>query len=380
MLRSLLAATLLCGLIACDGGTTSPDEPNDEIGDAKLDGKGPGGAGGLLDEDQDPAVVEAEALLAEGKAEQALARIDQAIAERPDEGRFHFVRGNALSYLDRDADAQVAYEKAIELAPDDPLAFAALGNLLAFAADANDTDKRAAIAQFQRALKLDPELAIAHQGLGTVLLDLRDSQRAIEALDNANRIAPSVETEYLLAQAHKQAGNPEQALVHAKSAVEYEPGPTGVDLRLLYARLLLDAGQTDAAAREFEQAAKLVPDAPPLRLEVVRGLLDAGMPAAALPHVEWLVAQVPDELPVIVNHARVLAGLGKTKEAVARFDAALAKDPNLQAAHVYKIEALAAAKQCKPAKQAFAALAKTLPDQPEHRALVKAQGFLDACK
>jgi tetratricopeptide (TPR) repeat protein len=380
MLRSL-APALLVGLLACDRGTTPPpDEPDDSLGEGKLSGRGPGGAGGLLDEKQDPAVVEAEALLAEGKAEAALARIDRALVDNPAQGRFHYVRGNALTYLNRDEDAQRAYEKAIELQPEDPLAYAALGNLLAFAPDANETDKRAAIAQYQRALKLDPELAVAHQSLGTVLLDMGDSQRAIEALDNANRLAPSVEVEYLLAQAHKQAGNPEQAIVHAKSAVEYEPGPTGVDLRLLHARLLLDAGQSDAAVREFEQAAALVPDAPPLRLEVVRGLLDAHEPELARTHVEWLVEHVPDELPVIVNHARVLAELGETKAAIERFDAALAKDPNLQAAHVYKVEALARSKQCKAAKKAYDALAATLPEQPEHRALVKARGYLETCK
>ncbi|MFV8756694.1 tetratricopeptide repeat protein [Nannocystaceae bacterium ST9] len=380
-MRRLIPALVLSCLFACDRPTVQPDEPDDDLGEGKLDGQGPGGAGDLLGgEEQDPAVVEAEALIAEGKFDQALERIDTAIAEQPAIGRFHFVRGNALTHLNRDSDAQIAYEAAIELAPEDPLAYAALGNLLAFAKDANATDKRAAIAQYQKALKLDPELAAAHQALGTVLLDLGDSQRAIEALDNANRLAGGVETEYLLAQAHKQAGNPEQAIAHAKSAVEYEPGASGVDLRLLYARLLLDADQKDAAVREFEQAAKLVPDAPPLRLEVVRGLIDAGKPEAALVHVEWLVAQVPDELPVIVNYGRVLSALGKTKEAIAQFDAALAKDPNLHAAHVYKIEALVAGKQCKPAKKAYAAFEKLLPDQPEHRALVKARGFLDACK
>lgn len=380
-MRRLIPAIVLVCLSACDGPTVSPDEPDDSLGDGKLDGKGPGGAGGLIGaEDQDPAVVEAEAMIAEGKAEQALTRIDEAIAGQPEVGRFHFVRGNALSHLDRDSDAQIAYEAAIELAPEDPLAYAALGNLLAFAEDANETDKRAAIAHYQKALQRDPELAPAHQALGTVLLDLGDSQRAIEALDNANRIAGGVETEYLLAQAHKQAGNTEQAIAHAKSAVEYEPTASGVDLRLLYARLLLDAGQTDAAVREFEQAAKLVPDAPPLRLEVVRGLIDAGKPDAALVHVEWLAAQLPNELPVMVNHGRVLSALGKTKEAIARFDAALAQDPSLQAAHVYKIEALVAGKQCKPAKKAYTALEKLLPDQPDHRALVKARSFLDTCK
>jgi tetratricopeptide (TPR) repeat protein len=380
-MRRTIPAILLCCLFACDSPTVQPDEPDDDLGDGKLDGQGPGGVAGLLDgEAQDPAVIEAEKLIAEGKHEEALKRIDVAIAEQPEVARFHYVRGNALTHLNSDHDAQIAYEAAIRLAPEDPLAYAALGNLLAFGKDANETDKRAAIAHYQKALQRDPEFAPAHHSLGTVLLELGDSQRAIQALDNANRIAPSVETEYLLAQAHKQAGNPEQAIAHAKSAVEYEPDAAGVDLRLLYARLLLDGGQVDAAVREFEQAAKLVPDAPPLRLEVVRGLLDAGKPDAALVHIEFLAAQLPEETAVIVNHGRVLSALGKTKEAIAKFDAALKIDPNLQAAHVYKVEALVAGKQCKPAKKAFAELEKLLPDQPEHRALVKARGFLGACK
>src|SRR5690606_27859416 len=70
---SLLLATPT--LLACDGEPTKhpEDEPNEDLGDGKLDGGGPGGIGGILGKaDADPKVVEAEALLADGKYERGL--------------------------------------------------------------------------------------------------------------------------------------------------------------------------------------------------------------------------------------------------------------------------------------------------------------------
>jgi len=375
-------------LLACDGdkpATRNPSDPDDSLGDGSLSGQGPGGIGQLTAgmADADPKVAEAEALLAEGKHARALATIDEAIATNPNHARFHYVRGNALSYLDRDDEAAAAYRKAIDLDETDALPHAALGNLLAFRPGATVGDQDQAIAAYQAALTLDPRLAPAHQSLGALLLNRGQLQQAVEALDTAERLAGNVESAYLLAQAHGQLGNDEQALAFAKSAVAYEPGASGVDLRLLYARLLMKAGQPKDAAREFERAGKLVPDSPPLRLEVARGLLELGEPDAAMVHIEWLVEVVPNEVPVIVNHGRILVAQGKPKDAVARFDEALALAPDSQAAQTYKIEALVAAKRCKDALAGFNALAKQLgwdKREPKPRALDKAQGYLDAGK
>jgi tetratricopeptide (TPR) repeat protein len=378
--------------LACDSGSTqNPDEVDDDLGDGQLSGKGPGGAAGLLGSDEDPKVVEVEAMLADGKYKAALARIDAAIAEKPEMARYHYVRGNALTYLDDDAGAQSAYERAIELDPEDPWPLAALGQLIAFRDGASKDDKQRAAELFTAALKLDAELAGAHQSLGVVLISLGQYQQAVEALETANRLEGNAETAYLLAQAHGELGNYDKAVTYAAIAVEFEPGPSGVDLRLLYARLLLAAGKADVAAREFEQVAKLVPDSPPLRLEVARGLLELGKSDAAMVHMQWLLEAVPKEVPVIVNHGRILIAQGKPKDAIARFDEALAIEPGTRAALTYKVEAQVAAKACKDAKKTFDALAKELGWEGSKarsakldelpRALEKARGFLDAgCK
>ena len=378
--------------LACDGGTTkNPDEIDDDLGDGKLTGKGPGGVGDLLGSNEDPKVVEAESMLADGKYELALERIDAAIAEKPEVARYHYVRGNALTYLDDDAGAEQAYQRAIELDPEDPYPLAALGRVIAFRDGASPEDKQRGAELFTAALKLDAELAGAHQSLGVVLMALKQYQQAVEALDTANRLEGNAETAYLLAQAHGELGNYDKAVTYAAIAVDFEPGPSGVDLRLLHARLLLAAGKADVAAKEFEQVGKLVPDSPPLRLEVVRGLLDAGKPDAAMVHMEWLLTAVPNEVPVIVNHGRILIAQGKPKDAIARFDEALKIEPGTRAALTYKIEAQVAANVCKDAKKTFdelavglewtGAKARAAKIEELPRALEKARGFLDAgCK
>ncbi|PRQ07222.1 tetratricopeptide repeat protein [Enhygromyxa salina] len=388
----LVLALGLSAPLGCDGPTNNPDEIDDGLGQGELTAAGPGGIGGITAgmAEADPEVVEAEALLAKGEATQALARIDAAIASNPSNARFYFVRGNALTYLDREAEAEAAYAKAIELDADDPLPHAALGQLIAFRDGASREDKQRAVEQFQVALKLDPKLATAHQSLGVVLIALDQHQLAVEALENADRLAGSAETAYLLAQVHGELGNLQQAIGYAKSAVEYEPEVSGVDLRLLYARLLLSNGQGDDAAREFERVATLVPDAPPLRLEVARGLLELGRPDAAMVHMQWLIETIPEEIPVIVNHGRILVAQGKPKDAIARFDAALAIQSDSRAALTYKIEAQVAAKRCKDARATFDALTKALDWTPADvkaakpdtlpRALLKAQGYLAGCK
>lgn len=379
-------------LFGCDSASTNPDEIDDGLGDGELSGAGPGGIAGVTAgmADADPKVIEAESLLAEGKAQQALERIDAAIADNPSNARFFFVRGNALTYLDRDDEAEAAYTKAIEIDANDPLPHAALGQLIAFRDGASAEDKQRAVEQFQAALKLDPKLASAHQSLGVVLIALGQHQLAVEALENADRLDGNVETAYLLAQVHGELGNLQEAVDYAKSAVEYEPEASGVDLRLLYARLLLKSGQSDDAAREFERVATLVPDSPPLRLEVARGLLELGRADAAMVHMQWLIETIPNEIPVIVNHGRILVAQGKPKDAIARFDEALAIQPDSRAALTYKIEAQVAAKRCKDARVSMDALTKALgwtsadvkaakPDKLP-RAMIKARGYLTHCK
>ncbi len=389
LVNAVFGLSLTFGVSACEPGPTVPPDAGDETPDESLDGttlsgQGPGMAE-LTGVGADPEVVAAERLLAQGKTRDALETIDAAIVQRPEHARYHYVRGNILSHLERDDDARAAHLQAIDLDETDALPHAALGNLRGLQPGATPADKRAAIDHYQVALHLDPELATAHLSLGVVLLDLGRFEQAAEALENADRLAASVDTAYTLAQVYARLGDNTKAVAHVESALEFEPDASGADIRLLYARLLLKAGRDEDAAREFERTAKLVPRSPPLRLEVARGLLDLGRAEAAMVHLEWLLSVVPDEAPVLVNFGRALIEIGEPEKAILQLDAALERAPGSQAAAVYRIQALAAAGECRKAQKGISALSTQLHQRdgdPAPRAVVKARRLLEAsgCK
>ncbi|MFM1823630.1 MAG: hypothetical protein RI967_1896 [Planctomycetota bacterium] len=77
-------------------------------------------------------VMVASAQLDRGNARWALERIEPVVRDHPESAEAHFTFGNALMALrTRLDDAEAAYRKALELAPDEPLHALMLGNALA---------------------------------------------------------------------------------------------------------------------------------------------------------------------------------------------------------------------------------------------------------
>jgi tetratricopeptide (TPR) repeat protein len=93
----------------------------------------------------------ADALAASGKAKDGLARVDAALKEHPDAAAFHALRGNALRASGADpASARAAYQRALELAPEEHRALVGLAELEAEAGAAE-----AALALYERAARAD---------------------------------------------------------------------------------------------------------------------------------------------------------------------------------------------------------------------------------
>jgi len=321
----------------------------------------------------DPKVAEAEELIAKGQIQDALDQMEMALMDDPDNADFHYGRGSALSYLERDDDALAAYDRALEIDAEHVPALVARGNLVAFGFGQLEE----AEADFARAVELAPRFQPALHGLGVVQFDLRMIDEAIGSLSAALALdAAAVDTLFVLAQAYAAKGETDSAIEHIRSAIELEAAETSVDLRLVLARLLLAKGERDGAVEQFEMAASLAPDAPDLRLAVARGLLQAGSPDKALVHVEAVAATLPDQPPVLVNWGRVLAALDRTDEALAKCDAALEKNPASPAANAYKIETLARMSKCKDAGKALVAFEKTAPKED---VLARAQAAVEGC-
>lgn len=90
-------------------------------------------------------------LLAAGRADEALAAVDAALAAHPDAAVFHEIRGLALERRDEADAARSAYRRAVELAPANERALAGLARLAVAAGDV-----AAAVDLYDRAAAADP--------------------------------------------------------------------------------------------------------------------------------------------------------------------------------------------------------------------------------
>lgn len=157
-----------------------------------------------------------------GDLDRARAKIERAVALRPDVAAYHANLGNVLKRLGapdaalhafgrslaldpgqpviqfnygllllelgRSADAVATFRQVIGRRPEWGLAWYELGNSL-LAEEAID----AAVAAYRRALELDPRLALAYQKLGGPLMRFGDVAGAIRGFEEAERIDPDDE-------------------------------------------------------------------------------------------------------------------------------------------------------------------------------------------
>ena len=143
-----------------------------------------------------------------GHADSAAAAFESLLDVDPNnvEAVVHY--GLALEDLRRFDEARLEYEKATELAPDDPLPFINLGSLLYF----HSRETYAAKEALMRALEIDPKNADAHFNLGVLFADANmfgeakvEWERVLElapdgparalAQENLERIRPLVEAD-----------------------------------------------------------------------------------------------------------------------------------------------------------------------------------------
>ena len=208
-----------------------------------------------------------------------------------------------------------------------PLAEAALKQALARAPDAatwvqfglvqlEQGRTQEAIAAFEKAIQIDPEMAEAYNSAGAVWLETGDSARAEAALRNAIRMQPNY------AQAHNNLGNLlsgagrfEEARYHFEAALRYKDDYVGARynyaLALTKARHLDEAqsqveailridprsaeghhflgnlfaarGQFERAIAEYRESIQVEPEFARAILDLGAALVDSGDPAAALP-------------------------------------------------------------------------------------------------
>ena len=146
------------------------------------------------------------------------------LAKKPDDAEVHFNLGYVYTAMQRPDDAKVEYEKAIELAPD------------------------------------DPKMAPAYQNLGLTLLP-KDPAAAVDPLQHAAELAPQdARTKWLLGMALENSGKLAPAIEQYQAAEKLNE--KDFDTRLSLAHALIAAGRPADAEPELREALALRPDGP----------------------------------------------------------------------------------------------------------------------
>ncbi len=233
-----------------------------------------------------------------GRHDAAVASIRAALAIREDAGAYSNL-GLALRKAGDLQAALVAFDRALELAPDMAPAHNNRGNLLR---DLGRMDE--ALAAFDRALAIKPDHLSALQNRGDVL---RDCNRHDEALASYDRALASVPRDV---EALRRRGN-----------------------------VLMLLGQAEAALATFDRLLAVRPDDRGALSGRGHALVDLHRPDAALASFERVLARDPDDAEAEANRANALLEQKRYDEAATSFSRVLRLAPETPFARGQRLHA-----------------------------------------
>jgi Flp pilus assembly protein TadD len=177
-------------------------------------------------------------------------------------------------------------------------------------------------------LERNPECWMAHNNLGSDLLDVGRIDEAKEHIDEALRLKPD------LAVAHYNRGrilamSPEhfnEAIAEFRNAIRLKPDMAGAHDNLGMA--LGIAGRIDEAIEEHRTAVRLGPEFPRFRNNLGTQLAIAGRIAEAIPEFQAAIQLEPAHAEAHNNLGLALAKTGRMEEAVSEFQTALQLRPD----------------------------------------------------
>jgi tetratricopeptide (TPR) repeat protein len=167
-------------------------------------------------------VALARALARRNEWSAAAAEARQAVAKAPFDADANGVLADTLFHQENVADAVPAYQRYLQLRPDDTAALMNLGILLASSNRLND-----AVAAFSRAVQLQPSDGPARRNLATALLDANRVDEAAAAAREAVRLLPQDAVAYdLLGQSLARQGRRVEATAAFQRALALDPANT----------------------------------------------------------------------------------------------------------------------------------------------------------
>ena len=219
-------------------------------------------------------------------------------------------------------EAVASYERAVRLQPDLVAAHANLGN--AFVRRGKPLE---ALTHYQRALRYTPHYAEAHCGMGLAYANLGKPDQAVSHYHLALGLNPNY------AEAHNNLANVllgqrkhEEAAEHCRDALRVRPA--FVEAHTCLGNLLLKQDNPSLALTHFVEALHLRPDYFAAHNGMGNALLRKGRFEEAAAHFQQAIRLQPDLFDALTGLGSAFRELGKIDDAVKLFHVALRSNPH----------------------------------------------------
>lgn len=302
---------------------------------------------------------------------EARGELERALELVPRDGAARLRLGRVLLLLDQTEAAETLFESLRERTPWAAAALHGLGQI-----SARRQDFSGAVRYYQEALKIQPDAAELHQGLGLAYRQIGDVEAARKQLAERpeGELAfsdPLVETlgrdfansAVYRGMAAASAGRFNDAAREYAKAVEGDP--ENAVYRQALGDVLSRLGDHDGAIRELREAVQLDPSAALARVSLGKALAERdGFSDEVVAEFEAARELAPGLNEVRAGLGQALAKLGRFEEASTEFEAALAADPEDAGSRLLWGEVLLILNRTAEALVQLSAARESLPDQP----------------
>ena len=246
-----------------------------------------------------------EALVALGKAKEALA----ALAKAPVTGESQFFRGTAFQVLDDHRAAQECFLDSWKRGNEDPYVLFSL-----MREDRALGDKAAGLEHFQLMMKRFPDSVWLHVLVGDAYFKTAKDAEARQEYLAAVKLMPDLfEANFPLAYLAFEAGDYASATRYYQRALAVKPHHT--EANVYYGEALRRDGRIPEAIKQLRRAIQLDSKEALAYDSLSKALLDAGRLAEAVDTLRSAEKEFPENSSFPAMRARILKRMGRTQEA-----------------------------------------------------------------
>jgi len=312
----------------------------------------------LAESVRDPDALQLRAMLSLRRDDpaQAVADLRSVLRDHPDRVQAHRLLGQAHAKAEEYALAQDAFEKAIELAPTEPLAYLQLAEARVRSGDADG-----ALSLLEELLTKVPDNAAVQQAISRIQLSQRDWGALSKTAERLKATRPDHPLGYHLeGLSLQQAGQQAAAIAAFDRALAIRPGavepliavarselilerfdaaeqrvgavlkdnPGNVFARNLLGDIYVASGKLDQGREQFEEAVRFHPKSPRAYARLAQLQIADGDSAAARKTLQQGIAETNRSGLLVLQLAGLLGQLGEYTAAIEAYEDVVARFPN----------------------------------------------------